>query len=620
MQNKDDLEKEIKRLEKNAERLKKSIKKQRYGLVWLDIPEAFDDDVEHKLPILKEEDKLAIKSKDGKPTHILIEGDNYHALTCLNYTHVGKIDVIYIDPPYNTGSDGFKYKDKRIMEKFPDGTEVPRDHPFRHSYWLSFIRKRLELAKNLLKDTGVMFISIDDNELANLLLLCTDIFEKEDLVDVMVWKKSGFGRDGKMKNTTTFRKDHEYVIVCFKKEKVLKKIIELPSFQGKLSNPDNDLRGNWLSGSISRKEEASSEEHKYYYTVISPTGKKFSRQWDMPKNEFEKLDKDERIYWGPDGNNVPRSKIFEKEERSITPYSVLLTKGTTTEGTKEVSMILGRDCADLRPKPTKLIETLIQLATPKNGIVLDFFAGTGTTAHATMKLNEKDGGVRQCILVTNNENEICKEVCYPRIAKCIKGYKQGEIEESLLEMPLDWYELSGNFDSIKGKVKELEGKKDFDKVETFIENNELKVVGIKKSNGKIMGLGNSLKYYKTAFIGKNNILDVTDEDKIELAHNAGELLAIAENTLELTKQNGYFQLFENAEKDAYTAVYFREELDKFEDFVKMVGGLDKRTAVYVFSWGVQEFNEYFEFIKNVKVKTIPKPILDIYENIYNLGV
>jgi len=620
MQNKDDLEKEIKRLEKNAERLKKSIKKQRYGLVWLDIPEAFDDDVEHKLPILKEEDKLAIKSKDGKPTHILIEGDNYHALTCLNYTHVGKIDVIYIDPPYNTGSDGFKYKDKRIMEKFPDGTEVPRDHPFRHSYWLSFMRKRLELAKNLLKDTGVMFISIDDNELANLLLLCTDIFEKEDLVDVMVWKKSGFGRDGKMKNTTTFRKDHEYVIVCFKKEKVLKKIIELPSFQGKLSNPDNDLRGNWLSGSISRKEEASSEEHKYYYTVISPTGKKFSRQWDMPKNEFEKLDKDERIYWGPDGNNVPRSKIFEKEERSITPYSVLLTKGTTTEGTKEVSMILGRDCADLRPKPTKLIETLIQLATPKNGIVLDFFAGTGTTAHATMKLNEKDGGVRQCILVTNNENEICKEVCYPRIAKCIKGYKQGEIEESLLEMPLDWYELSRNFDSIKGKVKELEGKKDFDKVETFIENNELKVVGIKKSNGKIMGLGNSLKYYKTAFIGKNNILDVTDEDKIELAHNAGELLAIAENTLELTKQNGYFQLFENAEKDAYTAVYFREELDKFEDFVKMVGGLDKRTAVYVFSWGVQEFNEYFEFIKNVKVKTIPKPILDIYENIYNLGV
>jgi DNA modification methylase len=620
MQNKDDLKKEIKRLEKNVERLKKSIKKQRYGLVWLDIPEAFDDDVEHKLPILKEENKLAIKSKDGKPTHILIEGDNYHALTCLNYTHGGKIDVIYIDPPYNTGSDGFKYKDKRIMEKFPDGTEVPRDHPFRHSYWLSFMRKRLELAKDLLKDTGVMFISIDDNELANLLLLCTDIFEKEDLVDVMVWKKSGFGRDGKMKNTTTFRKDHEYIIVCFKKEKMLNKIIELPNFQGKLLNPDNDLRGNWLSGSISRKEEASSEEHKDYYTVTSPTGKKFSRQWDMSKNEFEKLDKDKRIFWGPDGNNVPRSKIFENEERSITPYSVLLTKGTTTEGTKEVSLILGRDCADLRPKPTKLIETLIQLSAPKNGIVLDFFAGTGTTAHATMKLNAKDGGARQCILVTNNENKICEQVCYPRIDRCIKGYKQGEIEEWLLEMPLDWNELSNNFDSIKEHIKGLEAKKDFDKVETFIENNELKVIGIRKSNGKISGLGNSLKYYKTAFIGKNNILNVTDEDKIELAHNAGELLAIAENTLELTKQNGYFQLFENAEKDAYTAVYFREELDKFEDFVNMVGELDKRTVVYVFSWGVQEFNEYFEHIKNVKVKTIPKPILDIYENIYNLGV
>ena len=191
---------EIIKLKKEIDRLRKSVKKQRYGLVWMDVPEAFEDDVENKLPILKEVPGLAIKNNDGKPTHILIEGDNYHALTCLNYTHKENIDVIYIDPPYNTGSDGFRYKDKRIIDKFPDGTEVPKDHPFRHSYWLSFMRKRLELARNLLKDTGVMFISIDDNELANLILLCVDIFKREDLVDVIVWKKSGYGREGKMKN------------------------------------------------------------------------------------------------------------------------------------------------------------------------------------------------------------------------------------------------------------------------------------------------------------------------------------------------------------------------------------------------------------------------------------
>ncbi|MEK7109800.1 MAG: site-specific DNA-methyltransferase, partial [Patescibacteria group bacterium] len=171
---------DITKLKKEIERLKKAVKKQKYGLVWMDVPEAFEDDVENKLPILKEVPGLAIKNEDGKPTHILIEGDNYHALTCLNYTHKGKIDVIYIDPPYNTGSDGFKYKDKRILDKFPDGTEVPKDHPFRHSYWLSFMNKRLELAKTLLKNDGIILISIDDNETAQLKLLCDEIFGEEN--------------------------------------------------------------------------------------------------------------------------------------------------------------------------------------------------------------------------------------------------------------------------------------------------------------------------------------------------------------------------------------------------------------------------------------------------------
>src|SRR3989338_8612416 len=176
---------DIQKLKGEIERLKKAVKKQRYGLVWMQVPEAFEDYVENKLPILKEVPKLAIKTKDDKPTHILIEGDNYHALTCLNYTHKGKIDVIYIDPPYNTGSDGFRYKDKRIVDKFPDGTEVPKDHPFRHSYWLSFIKKRLELANDLLKDTGIIFISIDDNEFAQLKLLCDNIFDGENFISCL---------------------------------------------------------------------------------------------------------------------------------------------------------------------------------------------------------------------------------------------------------------------------------------------------------------------------------------------------------------------------------------------------------------------------------------------------
>jgi adenine specific DNA methylase Mod len=178
-------ENQILKLQKEVEKWKKAVKTQRYGLVWLDVPEAFEDDVENKLPILEEVPKNAIKSKDDKPTHLLIEGDNYHALTCLNYTHKGKVDVIYIDPPYNTGSDGFKYKDKRILEQYPDGTEVPKDHPFRHSYWLSFMRKRLELAKDILKDEGVIFMSIDVNELAQLKLLADEVFGESNLVSLI---------------------------------------------------------------------------------------------------------------------------------------------------------------------------------------------------------------------------------------------------------------------------------------------------------------------------------------------------------------------------------------------------------------------------------------------------
>ncbi|MBQ5576990.1 MAG: site-specific DNA-methyltransferase, partial [Bacteroidales bacterium] len=188
-QSNEELQLRIRELEKEIAKLHTQIKKERYGLVWLDVPEGFERESENQIPVLEEVKDKAIKNDDGKPTHIIIEGDNYHALTCLNYTHKGKIDVIYIDPPYNTGSDGFTYKDKRFLKEFPDGSPVPKDHPLRHSYWLSFMSKRLELAKNLLSDKGVIFISIDDNEQANCKLLCDKIFGEDKFVAIFPWRK-----------------------------------------------------------------------------------------------------------------------------------------------------------------------------------------------------------------------------------------------------------------------------------------------------------------------------------------------------------------------------------------------------------------------------------------------
>jgi len=565
---------EILKLKKEIERLRKAVKKQRYGLVWMDVPEAFEDDVENKLPILKEVPKLAIKNNNGKPTHLLIEGDNFHALTCLNYTHNGKIDVIYIDPPYNTGSDGFRYKDKRILDKFPDGTEVPLDHPFRHSYWLSFMRKRLELAKYLLSKKGVVFIHIDDNEIAQLKLLCDEIFNESN-IDIVVWKKIDpkFDRNVNAKIVRRTKRIHEYIIVAYKdkEETIFNKIKKIPNWINKYTNPDNDPRGAYKQGIISFKEGHKNEDKnsEYYYTITTPSGRKITRHFYITKDEFEDLLKDNRIYFPSSGGGIPAIKIFENEEKDFYFETILEGVGSLNSAKKELAEIFGVNENEVpfdTPKPTKLIKEIVRSAGSKNSIILDFFAGSGSTGHAVMELNVEDKGKRQFILVTNNDEvvkgkkyRIMSDVCYPRTKKVIEGY-----------------------------------------------------------NGK-KGLKDSIKYYKTDFIGKNSILNATDQDKIELAHNAGELLAIAENTLELVKQNKFYQLFEDSEKTKNTAVYFREELDKFDEFSEMVRKFKKPTTIYIFSWGDEEFVDDFADLKQVKVKTIPVPILEIYKQIYNLS-
>jgi len=550
---------EILKLKKEIERLKKAIKKQRYGLVWMDVPEAFEDDVENKLPILKEMPELAIKNNDGKPTHIFIEGDNYHALTCLSYTHKSKIDVVYIDPPYNTGSDGFRYKDKRILDKFPDGTEVPTDNPFRHSYWLSFMEKRLDLVRDLLSKNGVVFISIDDNEMAQLKLLCDSIFGDNN-VEVMIWHKVA-DDSGKLKITYRFRREHEYIIVCYKQkdETFFKKYLSDRNYKNEYTNPDNDPRGPYKQGIISTTEAKSKSTGKNFYSVETPSGKIITRQWRFPKEEFDRLHKDNRIYYGKGGSSIPSEKVFINEQKETTPTSILTELGTAKTAGIDLEELMGSKIFSY-PKPVSLIKHLIKISSEKNSVVLDFFAGSGTTGQAVVESNQDDDGQRQFILVTNNDevvngkkHKIMSDICYPRVKKVAKLYKSGA------------------------------------------------------------------KFYKTAFIGKNNILNATDQDKIELAHNAGELLAIAENTLELTKQNKFYQLFEDGNKEKYTAVYFREELDKFDEFIEIVKKLKKQTAVYIFSWGNEEDIEEFDDIEQIKIKTIPLPILEIYKQIYNLS-
>ena len=211
------LEDRIKQLE---EQKTNTIKSRKYGLNWINVPEAFDEESKNAIPILEEVKENAIKNDDGKPTHVLIEGDNYHALTCLNYSHAGKIDVIYIDPPYNTGNteeDQFVYRDDRFIEEYPNGMPVPKEHPLRHSYWLSFMSKRLRLAKNLLSNDGTLFISIDDNEQANLKLLCDEIFGESSFVTTIHVEMSATqGMKVKAAQKGNIVKNAEYILVYTK--------------------------------------------------------------------------------------------------------------------------------------------------------------------------------------------------------------------------------------------------------------------------------------------------------------------------------------------------------------------------------------------------------------------
>ncbi len=582
---------QILRLQKEVERLKKSIKTQRYGLVWADVPEAFENDVENKLPVLEEVSKLAIKSKDEKPTHILIEGDNYHALTCLNYTHKGKIDVIYIDPPYNTGSDGFRYKDKRILDKFPDGTEVPKDHPFRHSYWLSFMSKRLELAKSLLKKTGTIFVSINEDEFAQLKLLCDQTFGPENYLTMFTIKVRHEERI--LKGDKDFHEVVEYLLMyrASAEYKTVKKIydntslaeyvyqiiektkkpkkIKLGNKEVEVFGPDEyevikvapsadnlkkiNIRGSLKEGNSSgRFYMAHLEQLKgkgVMYKVPDMGNDKFVHRYFITPEKTSRVNGD--YFQGvpldiKDTKEVPYPNYFDFEKEF---NSVGYEGGISFGGGK---------------KPINFLKHFLSIGTTnKSATVLDFFAGSGSTGHAVMQMNEDDKGNRQFIMITNNYELVKEKVyrpmteaCYPRMKNVIKGYDKNK------------------------------------------------------------GLGGSIKYYKSSFVGKHSILDADDKDKLQLAYHAGEMLSIAENTLELNEKTDYWQIFEG--KNRHTAVYFKEEYEELDDFIKKVKNLKKPVSVYIFSWEDDPFIDDFEGNGNITVKTIPQPILEIYKQIYNI--
>ena len=335
--------------------------------------------------------------------HVLIEGDNYPVLKKLAGTYAGLVDFIYIDPPYNTGND-FIYNDNFQVRDNNGAAD-------RHSQWLSFMQRRLSAALSLLKKTGCIFIAIDQSELYNLKLLCDQIFGEENFVNDFMWLH------GKGKKDTWSRTLQQHTLCYARDKKQLPAFREVQTTDWATTNADNDPRGNWFSGSISFTEKRSNPNHKNFYSITSPGGKVWTRQWQTDEAHMKELIADNRIFWGkaPSYDKVPRIKIFNEEQSEVIPRNIIEPLETTRAAQHHLDELLGQPGAFDNPKPVSLIKHLIEITRqPSDALILDFFAGSGTTFEAVCALNALDKGKRRSILIQKDENgifELCKKRC-----------------------------------------------------------------------------------------------------------------------------------------------------------------------------------------------------------------
>jgi adenine-specific DNA-methyltransferase len=397
--------------------------RKKFGLVWE------RDAIEHDRTL--NEDFVVLDAVPefhagaGPHENLIIEGDNFDALRALRVAYAGKVKCIYIDPPYNTGNRDFVYND-RFVEK---------DHNWRHSMWLEFMYQRLTLAKELLAQDGAIFVSIDDNEIFHLGLLMNEVFGEGNFVANVIWQKRT-SPDARLR----LGAGHEYMLgyAASKDHLDLNKAPLSEKDRASYSNPDDDRRGPWSSADFT----AQGFRPNQMYEIITPTGRKLApprgRCWAKIESEFDKLRIDSRVWFGPDGAARPRVKNFLSETvgRSSWTWWSNSEVGHSQEAKKELLTVMSEtEDSPLAhtPKPVRLIERILQIATNPGDLILDFFAGSGTTAHAVLKMNaaNPDQPPRKFILVSNTESttdepdkNLCRDVCRQRVANVISGYGQ----------------------------------------------------------------------------------------------------------------------------------------------------------------------------------------------------
>lgn len=371
-----------------------------------------------------------LSAGDPDSGNLLVQGDNLEALKALLPYYAGQVKCIYIDPPYNTGNENWVYNDNvnspQIRKWLGKVVGAEAEDLSRHDKWLCMMYPRLTLLREFLTHDGAIFISIDDNEVASLRLLADEIFGSRNFIATVIWQKVYSPKS----SAKHFSEDHDYVVVYAKNADTWRpNLIPRTEEQDKrYKNPDKDPRGRWKTSDLSARNPYS----KGIYSITCPSGRLIpsppkGSYWRYSEENFRALDTDGRIWWGRDGNSIPQIKRFLSEvKEGITPQTLWFYRdvGHTQEAKQElVSICDFKDSASvfITPKPTRLIQRMLQVATDKNSLILDSFAGSATTGHAVLRQNAADGGNRRFIMVEMDPS-ICQDVASQRLTRAVDGY------------------------------------------------------------------------------------------------------------------------------------------------------------------------------------------------------
>ena len=552
-------------------------KQKKYGLVWEDKPEDVEERLREELPVLIEDTGKAIISEEADaPNHILIEGDNLEALTALAYTHEGQIDIIYIDPPYNTGNKDFVYNDQF----------VDKEDSYRHSKWLSFMAKRLRIAKQLLSDKGGIFISIDDNEQAQLKLLCDEIFGEKNFVSKFDWRKKTGANDAKdiaviTESIFLYAKNHSLTILdnIWARDEM-----SVNKNRYKLSDEYVGERGMYYLDTLDRGGLQYSDSMNFGIEapdggIIYPNGRSefvndgWIWKWGKEKvkwgieNKFLEFVKSKKSQGSKYTIKYKVYQFVDNEgnirERSGRAFTNLITDPINQQGNIDITNIFDGLAVFSNPKPIGLIQYLLKILRNKSFTIFDFFAGSGTTLHATMQLNAEDGGHRKCILVTNNENNICEAVTYERNKRVIQGYTTPKGEE---------------------------------------------VPGLK---------GNTLRYYKTEFISR----DQTPRNMRALVAASTDLLCIKNDIYKEGKLAGrdinpkIARYFEEGDR-RMLVIYDERAIPAIAEILETTEPGKEKIKVYLFSPSSYAYDdEFVEVSDKIQLCALPDAIYQAYRKV-----